>query len=217
MNAPLVDAYLDELLNHVSAAENPVLPAEVYGGAGAAAPAPPAPAPPVSAPPVSTTVPAPAPERSRAATPCDTDRAPPTQAMSASSRWLRIGIGADHYAFELLRVQEVVRVAPVLAMRGAGAAVLGVMNLRGRVVPVFDLGRWLDGRGVDADQDSRIVVVERDDQLIGVLVTRVEDVTTIGREHVEPPVTDGAPGAIVGIARVGRTPTVLLDANALFD
>lgn len=151
-------------------------------------------------------------------TPADTSAiGAPTRAVSSSSRWLRVGIGPDHYAFELLRVQEVVRVAPIVAMRGATTAVLGVMNLRGRIVPVFDLGRWLGSAKVIADEHSRIVVVERDDELIGVLVTVVEDVATLGREHIEPPLVGSAPGAIVGIARVGHTPTVLLDANALFD
>jgi purine-binding chemotaxis protein CheW len=91
------------------------------------------------------------------------------------------------------------------------------MNLRGRIVPVFDLGRWLDGPEVVVSEHSRIVVVERDDELIGVLVTVVEDVATLGREHIEPPLAGSAAGAIVGIARVHQVPTVLLDANALFD
>jgi purine-binding chemotaxis protein CheW len=141
----------------------------------------------------------------------------PRQRAATTSRWLRVGIGTDYYAFELLRVQEVVRVAPIVAMRGAAPSVRGVMNLRGRIVPVFDLGRWLGGADVVTTEHSRIVVVEREDELIGVLVTRVEDVATLGREHIEPPLIGSDAGAIVGIARVGRSPTVLLDANALFD
>lgn len=135
---------------------------------------------------------------------------------SGSGRWLRLGIGRDHYAFELLRVQEVVRVAPIVAMRNAPPAVLGVMNLRGRIVPVFDLGRWLGSADVVESEQSRIVVVERDDELIGVLVTAVEDVATLAREHIEPPLSGSDAGAILGIARIGRSPVVLLDANALF-
>ena len=54
------------------------------------------------------------------------------------------------------------------------------------------------------------------DELIGVLVTVVENVATLSREHVEPPLLGSDAGATVGIARVGNQPTVLLDANALF-
>ena len=59
-------------------------------------------------------------------------------------------------------------------------------------------------------------MIERDDELIGVLVTVVEDVATLGRDQIEPPLVGNDAGAIVGIARVGSAPTVLLDAIALF-
>ena len=139
-----------------------------------------------------------------------------TRAATGGNRWLRVCIGRDLYAFELLRVQEVVRVAPVVAMRGAGHAVLGAMNLRGRIVPVLDLGLWLDVGAVNADDRSRIVIVERDDELIGMLVTAVEDVVSLEREHVEPPLAGTDPGPTLGVARVSAWPTVLLDAGALF-
>ena len=145
--------------------------------------------------------------------------APPTNAVSAqvqAPRWVRVTVAADSYALELLCVQEVVRVMPIVAMRGADRAVLGVMNLRGRIVPVFDLGLWLGLACVRPDDRSRIVVVERDDELIGVLVSAVDDVVTLGRDRIEPPLAGNDPGAILGIARVGATPTVLLDANALY-
>ena len=141
---------------------------------------------------------------------------PPLSALATSHRWIRVTVGLDSYALELLRVQEVVRLAPIVALRGAARAVLGVMNLRGRIVPVVDLGLWLDAGCVHGDERSRIVVVERDDEMIGVLVSTVEDVVTLGRERIEPPLASSDPGAIVGIARVGAAPTVLLDANALF-
>lgn len=215
MSTLAVDAYLDELLTDVSVAP-------------AVEPAPAAPAADVSVPPCVAEPPAavPAPAHARnpapqpfraAADPAGNDAdARPVPRPATTSRWLRLGIGRDHYAFELLRVQEVVRVAPTVAMRGAPPAVIGVMNLRGRIVPVFDLGRWLGGDAVVATEHSRIVVVERDDELIGVLVTAVEDVATLAREHIEPPLLGSDAGAILGIARIGRSPTVLLDANALF-
>ena len=231
MSQHAIDAYLDDLLCEVEPAALPPHPAAVLNAVPdvvVAAPPPPAPEPPVAR-----TMPAPvapSPRESAAAAPSAipeprhrraSDTAPvsgehvPTAARS--SRWLRMGIGRDSYAFELLRVQEVVRVAPILAVRGAAMSVLGVMNLRGRIVPVFDLGRWLGSAAIEVTEGARIVVVERDDELIGVLVTQVEDVVSLSREHIEPPLANGNPGAIVGIARTGHAPTVLLDANALFD
>lgn len=133
-------------------------------------------------------------------------------------RWLRVAVGDDRYAVELLRVQEVVRLAPLIAVRGAVPSLLGVMNLRGRVVPVHDLGRWLRRAPVEVDERSRIVVLEFQDELVGLLVTAVTDVVTLDGPQIEPP-TRGLRDRIgMGIARTpGAPPTVLLDARVVFD
>uniref|UniRef100_UPI0035AFE24E chemotaxis protein CheW n=1 Tax=Thermomonas sp. TaxID=1971895 RepID=UPI0035AFE24E len=142
-------------------------------------------------------------------------RAAPTP---AGQRWLRMAVGEDRYAVELLRVQEVVRMAPVIAVRGAVPSLLGVMNLRGRVVPVHDLGLWLRRGAVIPDDRARIVVLEDHDELTGLLVTSVTDVVTLDTNHIEP-LTPGLRDRIgMGIARTpGAPPTVLLDAHAVFE
>ena len=141
----------------------------------------------------------------------------PAQAP-VGQRWLRVAVGDDRYAVELLRVQEVVRLAPLIAVRGAVPSLLGVMNLRGRVVPVHDLGRWLRRAPVEVDERSRIVVLEFQDELVGLLVTAVTDVVTLDGPQIEPP-TRGLRDRIgMGIARTpGAPPTVLLDARVVFD
>lgn len=133
-------------------------------------------------------------------------------------RWLRVAVGEDRYAVELLRVQEVVRLAPIIAVRGAPASLLGVMNLRGRVVPVHDLGRWLRRNPVETEDRSRIVVLEHHDELTGLLVTAVTDVVTLDATQIEPPTAALRNRTSMGIARTaGAPPTVLLDASAIFD
>lgn len=141
---------------------------------------------------------------------------PPAHVRAPAPRWLRVRVGQASYALELLRVQEVVRLMPIVAMRGADAAVLGVMNLRGRIVPVFDLGLWLGTGRVEPGDQGRIVVVERDDELIGLLVSAVEDVVTLGRDRIEPALPGDDRGVVLGVARVGDVPTVLFDAHALY-
>lgn len=215
-----IDDYLEALLD-----DTPVAKAEPVARHDAAAdgtvvplvaPSPPA----TATPPISTIAAVDASETApKTNMPVQTAPALPTSATIAqiqAPRWVRVTVAADSYALELLCVQEVVRVMPIVAMRGAARAVLGVMNLRGRIVPVFDLGLWLGLACVQSDDRSRIVVVERDDELIGVLVSTVEDVVTLGRDRIEPPLPGNDPGAILGIARVGATPTVLLDANTLY-
>ncbi|MEN1960667.1 chemotaxis protein CheW [Luteimonas sp. MJ246] len=201
--------YLDELLDPGA---DPALPA-------CAAPvAVPVPAPVPAPAPVAPPAPAPAPARRPPPALQAPVQAPPPPRVQVqvASRWLRVLVGTDSYALELLRVQEVVRVAPVVAMRGTAPAVLGVMSLRGRIVPVFDLGLWLRTGCVDAGEQARIVVVERDDELVGLLVSAVEDVVTLGPDRIEPPLPGDPLCAVLGVARVGTAPTVLFDAYALY-
>jgi purine-binding chemotaxis protein CheW len=198
MSTAALDTYFEELLAPVAAP-----PAEADVPARAAEPRPEAPARPIRA--------------SQAF-------APPVQPASTiqPGRWLRVTVDGDHYALELLRVQEVARVAPVVALRGAAPAVLGAMNLRGRIVPVFDLGRWLGAGEVHADERARVVVIERNDELIGLLVSAVDDVTSLDADAVEIPFDASRQQrrnidrAFIGIARPGDMPTVLLDAAAFF-
>ncbi len=228
-----IDAYLDELLGgefQPATIAADALPAPLReANAPEPPPAPIAPAMPVE-PPARMQAPAPGPARAMPslANFIATDPIAPiprtpiassgrARTATGGNRWLRVCVDHDSYAFELLRVQEVVRVAPVVAMRGAAHSVLGVMNLRGRIVPVFDLGLWLDVGAVRVEERSRVVVIERDDELIGVLVTCVEDVVSLEAGHVEPPLPGADPGPTLGVARVTDAPTVLLDADALFD
>lgn len=146
------------------------------------------------------------------------DPAPPPGRAPAGQRWLRMTVGDDRYAVELLRVQEVVRWSPLIAVRGAAPSLLGVMNLRGRVVPVHDLGRWLHCAPVQVDERSRIVVLEFQDELVGLLVTAVTDVVTLDDAQIEPPPCGLRDRIGMGIARTpGAPPTVLLDARMVFD
>lgn len=218
MNHAAVDAYLDELLAPVAqaAAPAPARDAANEPHAGPSAPMPAVALKPAAAPaPVPPRVPAPAHAPAPVSVPAPVSE--PTPVVAAPpARWLRARLGRDSYAFQLLRVQEVVRVAPVVAMRGAAEHVLGVMNLRGRIVPVTDLAAWLGTGRVEADEHSRIIVLEHEDELLGVLVSALDDVTSIAADAIEQPFAATAPGAVLGIARSMSTPTVLLDATALF-
>lgn len=226
LDAP-VDAYVDALLA-VPAADGPAAPETAAPDAAPMA-AGHAPAP-------ESTAQAASPDTGPAHVPIQLEQAtvreiappaPPPRSVRADAadggvqsgqRWLRVAIGEDRYAVELLRVQEVVRVQPLIAMRGAASSLLGVMNLRGRVVPVHDLGKWLRCGRVVPDERARIVVLEYQDELVGLLVAAVTDVATLDAAQVEPPTPGTRDRTGLGIARTpGAPPTVLLDARAVFD
>ncbi len=147
------------------------------------------------------------------------DDPPARRAADRSSRWLRLRCATQPYGLELLKVQEVVLPVPLLPLRGTPVAMLGVMNLRGQVVPVLDLGMHLGQAPQPATAATRFVVIEEKGEVLGLRVSAVEDVVTLAASQVEPPGNAQIGRAMSqlfrGIARQGGEPMVLLDSSCL--
>ncbi len=182
------------------------------------APAPPAPVPPVPAP-----MP---PEPVRAipprAVPADLFSPPPPMSRRAEerrTRWLLMRCAGQDYAVELLKVQEVVLPTTLLPLRGATPSMLGVMNLRGQVVPVIDLSTYLHRPVQEDDAATRFVVLEEHGETLGLRVSAVAEVVDISirqietSEHIQTGRT--ATGLFHGVARIGKSTVILLDASIL--
>jgi purine-binding chemotaxis protein CheW len=141
------------------------------------------------------------------------------RATEPTTRWLRMRCDDQHYALELLKVQEVVLPGALLPLRGAARHMLGVMNLRGQVVPVVDLGLYLGRRAVEQNASTRIVVLEEQGEILGLRVSAVEDVTNLTEQQIEPP-DNARVGRIAnhlfrGVARLHERAVILLDASQL--
>jgi purine-binding chemotaxis protein CheW len=141
------------------------------------------------------------------------------RAAEPTTRWLRMRCDEQHYALELLKVQEVVLPGALLPLRGAARHMLGVMNLRGQVVPVLDLGLYLGRRAIEPDASTRIVVLEELGEILGLRVSAVEDVTNLTEQQIEPP-DNARVGRIAnhlfrGVARLHARAVILLDASQL--
>ncbi len=209
-----LDDYLSNLLEEAST--TPAVPAPVVNVVAAAPVIEPEP---MHKPPAAIPAPIPVQENKplerRAPEPSD----PPERRRRATdrhTRWLQMRIGHQDYGVELLKVQEVVRLPALLPLRGAAPAMLGVMNLRGQIVPVLDLGMWLGNAPIACDSRSRIVVLESTGETLGLLVSAVENVVNVSDSTIETPVGAGQHGgAFRGVARLAATPIVLLDAAAL--
>lgn len=198
---------------------------ELHGGAAptsrVATPAVPPTTPPAPAPTVAPAAPralAPLPATPYLlATPPDTGER--RRATERKTRWLRLRCDQQHYALELLKVQEVVRPATLLPLRGAAPHMLGVMNLRGQVVPVIDLGLYLGRRAVEVDATTRIVVLEEHGEILGLRVTAVEDVANLTDQQIESPdnarVGRMSNPLFRGVARLNECAVILLDASRI--
>lgn len=135
-----------------------------------------------------------------------------------SSRWLRLRVHQQDYAVELLKVQEVLLPVGVLALRDAEPGLLGVMNLRGVVVPVLDLGLWLGLEEVSDTPQTRFVVLEQNGDSLALKVSAVLDVHAVADAEIEPAehtLVEPSVALLRGVARLNAQPVILLDAAGL--
>lgn len=124
-------------------------------------------------------------------------------------------LGADDYGVPISIVQEIIRHTPPRPIPGSGTHVLGVINLRGRIIPVVDL-RQRFGVIADPPEDAKIVVVEMDDVTVGVVVDEVREVLTVTPEQCEePPGASGDADYIDAVAKLDGRLLVILDMHRL--
>jgi purine-binding chemotaxis protein CheW len=100
-------------------------------------------------------------------------------AIASGQAWCTFQLAGGDYGVELARVQEVLRAQPVTRLPHAPAAIAGLMNLRGRIVPVVDTRRVLgiDGaRAGDVARRSGLVIVRSADGPVALLVDAIGDV-----------------------------------------
>lgn len=227
--AAALDDYLDELLVPAPTAAPASLPSRTAHVAPApmaasiAAPMPASTPTPLPFRPSAANIPPRLPQRiAPAAVPALAPEEAPSshrRAAERSTRWLRLRCAGQAYGLELLKVQEVVLATPLLPLRGTPPAMLGVMNLRGQVVPVMDLGVHLGQAPQPGTGATRIVVLEEKGETLGLRVSAVEDVVNLTDHQIEPPDSNRA-GRIHsdlfrGIARQSSEPVILLDASRL--
>ena len=133
-----------------------------------------------------------------------------------SSEYLSFSLGAEEYAVEILRVQEIRRMCPLTPLPHSPMKVCGVMNLRGAVVPVIDMRAALGLPSEEHGKFTVIIVLSVRGRTIGFVVDKVSDVLSLDASAIErAPELGGHVDAsmISGIARTQDRFVVLLDVD----
>jgi purine-binding chemotaxis protein CheW len=128
-------------------------------------------------------------------------------------------LGDEHYGLDIASVLEIIREQVVTPVPRAPSFVRGVINLRGRIIPVVDLRGRLGMPETEPTKDSRIIVAESGGTRIGLIVDSVSEVVMVPLESVEatPEVAAGEDAEYLrGIAKLGGRLVLLLELDGLF-
>lgn len=124
----------------------------------------------------------------------------------------------EEYGVRISQVQEIIRVGDVTQVPNSPQYMEGVINLRGRVLPVLNLRKKLSLNHTDRTKDSRIVVTEIKDKLLGLLVDSVSHVIKVSADVVEEApedVLDADTDFIPGVCKLEERLIILLDLGKL--
>ncbi|WP_455200354.1 chemotaxis protein CheW [Kaarinaea lacus] len=133
-------------------------------------------------------------------------------------RWVTFYLDNEKYGINVMQVQEVLRVSEIAPVPGAPAYVLGIINLRGNVVTVIDTRKRFGLEPRDLDDAARIVIVESNDQVVGIMVDSVAEVVDLRVSEIEaaPNVgTEDSSRFIQGVASQEGELLIIVDLNKL--
>jgi len=124
----------------------------------------------------------------------------------------------ETYGINVMQVQEVLRVTEIAPVPGAPGYVLGIVNLRGNVVTVIDTRTRFGLPMTELDDASRIVIIESEQQVVGILVDSVAEVVELRQSEIDsaPNVgNDESSRYIQGVASRDDDLLIVVDLNKL--
>ncbi len=142
-----------------------------------------------------------------------------TMNNEAVSEWVTFYLNAEKYGVNVLLVSEVLKNTEIAPVPGAPSYVHGIINLRGNVVTVVDTRERLGLEPREPDDSTRIVVIEMDDQVLGIMVDSVAQVANLRESEIEfaPNVgNDESSKYIHGVSNQDDELLILLDMDRMF-
>lgn len=143
--------------------------------------------------------------------------------IKESGQYLTFQLGDELFAFDVLRTNEVLEVSQVTRIPGASDAMIGVINLRGSVVPVVDLRKRLNMPEMERTIDTSIIIIDTeygDEKVIlGVLVDAARQVIMLDKTQLELPPKVGMKLNIEYITAIGKSDNkfiILLNSDKIF-
>lgn len=127
-------------------------------------------------------------------------------------------IGEEEFGVDILKVQEIIRTMEITKVPRAQSFVEGVINLRGKVIPIIDLRRRFSLVSKPHDKHTRIIVIEISNMIVGFVVDSVSEVLRIPAGTVEPPppVVAGLDSEYIsGVGKLQDRLLILLDLDKL--
>lgn len=135
-------------------------------------------------------------------------------------KYLTFSIGSDVFGIAIRNVTEIIGMQPVTAVPDVPPYVKGIINLRGRIIPVVDIRLRFGREEAPYGERTSVIVVEYQDMVVGLIVDSVSEVLLIPDDSIVPPPTLRGVAQnrfVSGIGKVGDTVKLIVSCESLLD
>ncbi|RPI62836.1 MAG: chemotaxis protein CheW [Planctomycetaceae bacterium] len=135
---------------------------------------------------------------------------------AVAGKYLTFSLAGEEYGLEILRVREIIGMMTITSVPRTPEFVKGVINLRGKVIPVVDLRLKFSMPSVENTDETCIIVVDVGDVEMGIMVDKVSEVLDISGDDIEDTPSFGVnvnTDFILGMGKAGGRVTILLDIS----
>lgn len=122
----------------------------------------------------------------------------------------------EEYCIDIMKVMEIIRMQEIVKLPDTPDFVEGVVNLRGKIIPVIDLKKRFHLEGKEISEETRIIITDTDGKTVGFIVDNVTEVLRLNEDDIEPINTDVVgidKDYIAGIGKLENRLLILLDLN----
>jgi purine-binding chemotaxis protein CheW len=148
------------------------------------------------------------------------ERAPEAESVTRELHIVGFQVGRETYGVPITSLHEIVRVPTITAVPDAPQYMEGVINLRGKIVSVIDLRKRFGAADIVSSKRNRILVLEHQGKLAGLIVDSASDVLKIPASDIEPPpesFQEGGLNCVTGLGKCQGRLIVLLDMARLLE
>ncbi len=126
-------------------------------------------------------------------------------------------LAKEEYGLPITKVQEINRLVPITKLPQTPSFMEGIINLRGRIIPVIDLRKRFSLPANEQSEDNRIIIVEVNGQTVGIIVDAVTEVVRLAGASIEPPPPTFILDAqyIHGVGKLDERLLILLDIDKI--
>jgi purine-binding chemotaxis protein CheW len=125
--------------------------------------------------------------------------------MSEFKQYVSLLLGAEKYGINIMDIEEILRMIEITKVPKAPSFVEGIINLRGKVIPIVDLRNKLGIMAGEYTNSTRVIVVNLSGKKIGFIVDHVEEVLSVDNRYIE------------GVARMPEGMVIILDVHQIFN